>query len=74
MIRDYEYALNYLLWGQWDDLFTLMIRTNDDILCKKIHCFLKNYHFSTDKQEIIAEHDNLLFYIDHALDTVPLLE
>lgn len=74
MSKDYEYALNYLLWGQWDDLFTLMIRTNDDILCKKIHTFLQNYHFSKDKQQIITEHDNLLFYIDHALDTVALYD
>lgn len=66
---DYESALNYLLWGQWDDLFTLMIRTNDDILRKKIHVFLHQFHFSIERGQIMDTHDNLLHYIDHAIDT-----
>lgn len=65
---DYESALNYLLWGQWDDLFTLMIRTDDDILRKKIHVFLHKFHFSTKHTQIMETHDSLLFYIDHAID------
>lgn len=70
---DYESALNYLLWGQWDDLFTLMIRTDDDILGKKIHVFLQQFHFGTEQQQILKTHDNLLFYIDHAIDNTILM-
>lgn len=64
---DYDCALNYLLWGQWDDLFTLMIRTKDDLLCKKIHLFLHQYHFSTERENILQAHDDLLYYIGHAI-------
>ncbi|MEI3607121.1 YhdB family protein [Pseudogracilibacillus sp. SE30717A] len=67
MLPDYEYALNYVLWGRWDDLFTLMIRTNDDMLGKKIQLFLNAYYYSSKQKEIIDTHDELLFYIDHAI-------
>lgn len=67
-VDDYECALNYLLWGQWDDLFTLMIRTNDDILGKKIHVFLHEFHFGKEHSNVLETHDSLLYYIDHAID------
>jgi hypothetical protein len=70
MIPDYELALNYVLWGHWDDLFTLMLRTKDDLLEKKIHQFLHAYYYSSANKEIIATHDNLLFYIDHAMENM----
>ena len=64
---DYDKALYYTLWGQWDDLLLLMVRTNDDLLSKKIHHFLNAYHYATDQQEVISTHDNLLDYVDHAM-------
>jgi len=72
MLPDYEYALNYVLWGRWDDLFTIMIRTPDDMLGKKIQLFLHAYYYSSKQKEIIETHDDLLFYIDHAIETNPV--
>lgn len=68
MRHDYEYALHYILWGKWDDLFTLMLRTNDDLLSKRIQLFLHAYFYASKQSEIIHTHDDLLFYIDHAID------
>lgn len=68
MMGDYELALNYVLWGRWDDLFTLMLRTRDDLLGKKIQVFLHAYYYSSKNKEIINSHDQLLFYIDHAME------
>lgn len=39
MVPDYDKALYYTLWGQWDDLLVLMVRTKDDMLSKKIPAF-----------------------------------
>ncbi|MDY0406281.1 YhdB family protein [Virgibacillus sp. 179-BFC.A HS] len=68
---DYDKALYYMLWGQWDDLLVLMVRTRDDLLSKKIQHFLQAFHYSSDETQVIAAHDNLLYYIDHAMKTVP---
>ena len=70
---DYDKALYYTLWGQWDDLLLLMVRTKDDILSKKIHLFLNNFHYSSDQLKIIEAHDNLLDYVDHAMKYTPSL-
>ncbi len=70
-IPDYDRALYYTIWGQWDDLLLLMVRTNDDLLAKKIHLFLNAYHFSSDQRKILAAHDELLYYVDHAMKTMP---
>lgn len=72
-IPDYDKALYYTLWGQWDDLLVLMVRTNDDMLSKKIQLFLNDYHYSLDQSKIIASHDNLLYYIDHAMKYEPVV-
>lgn len=72
MVPDYELALNYVLWGRWDDLFTLMLRTRDDMLGKKIQVFLHAYYYSSKNKEIIDSHDQLLFYIDHAMENLLL--
>lgn len=64
---DYDKALYHTLWGQWDDLLVLMVRTKDDMLSKKIQVFLNEYHYSLDQSKIIDSHDNLLYYIDHAM-------
>jgi len=63
---EYEYALNYILWGRWDDLFTIMIRTDDDLLKKKIHQFLHAYYYSPTKDIILETHDELYEYLEHA--------
>ncbi|RLL44974.1 hypothetical protein D8M04_08860 [Oceanobacillus piezotolerans] len=73
MIPDYDKALYYTLWGQWDDLLVLMVRTNDDLLSKKIQQFLHSYNYSLDQRTIIEHHDNLLYYIDHAMKQTPTL-
>ncbi|MFD1037618.1 YhdB family protein [Virgibacillus byunsanensis] len=70
-IPDYDKALYFTLWGQWDDLLVLMVRTNDDVLSKKIQNFLHAYHYSLDQAKIFECHDNLLYYIDHAMKHLP---
>lgn len=72
-IHDYDKALYYTLWGQWDELLLLMVRTQDDLLSKKIHHFLNDYHYSQNKGKIITSHDNLLYYVDHAMKSLPTL-
>lgn len=67
MMNHYEHALHYVLWGKWDDLFTLMLRARDDMLRKKIEQFLNAYYYSINHNEIIEKHDELIDYIDHAL-------
>ena len=65
---DYDKALYYTLWGHWDDLLVLMIRTKDDLLAKRIEQFLYQYHFPKNEQKLMQSHDDLLQYIDHASD------
>ncbi len=67
MIHDYDKALYYTLWGQWDELLILMVRTKDDFLSKKIEKFLNAYHYSLDEEKIMRTHDQLLYYLDHAM-------
>ncbi len=66
-MNHYEHALHFVLWGKWDDLFTLMLRSNDDILRKRIEQFLHAYYYSINHHEIIERHDQLIEYIDHAM-------
>lgn len=70
-IPDYDKALYYTLWGQWDDLLVLMVRTDDDMLSKKIQSFLHAFHYSVDESKIVNSHDSLLYYIDHAMKYAP---
>ncbi|MCP3032429.1 YhdB family protein [Halobacillus sp. A1] len=63
---DYEKALNFMIWGQWDDLLVLMVRTNDHFLAKKIESFLHAYHYPDSEASLYVTHENLLHYIDHA--------
>ncbi|MCG5102041.1 YhdB family protein [Oceanobacillus alkalisoli] len=67
MIPDYDKALYYTLWGQWDELLVLMVRTDDDFLSKKIEQFLNAFHYSLDEEKIMRSHDQLLYYLDHAM-------
>lgn len=71
MTDDYEHALRYLLWGRWDELFTLMLRTNDDILGKRIQLFLHAYYYAPEQKTVLNTHDQLIEYIDHASASVP---
>lgn len=64
---DYEHTLHYLMWKKWDELFMMMIRTKDDFLEKKIHCFLHAYYYTRERQDILTNHKKLLAYINHAL-------
>lgn len=67
MLTDYENALFYVLWGEWDNLFDLMIRSEDDLLKKKIQTFLYSYYYTFSEKELIESHENLLAYLDHAI-------
>lgn len=66
-IPDYDKALYYTLWGQWDDLLVLMVRTSDDILCKRIEHFLHAYHYADREDEVLKYHTHLLYYVEHAM-------
>lgn len=64
---EYEYALNYVLWGRWDDLFTIMLRTKDNLLEKKIQQFLYAYYYPHLQYDMVETHDDLLHYLEHAM-------
>ncbi|MFD1017647.1 YhdB family protein [Thalassobacillus hwangdonensis] len=66
---DYDRALYYTIWGQWDDLLILMVRTDDHFLSKKIEVFLHAFHYSSTDQQLMESHEELLHYIDHAMAT-----
>lgn len=70
-IPDYDKALYYTLWGQWDDLLVLMVRTSDDMLSKKIQLFLNAYNYAPDQKTVLDSHDNLLYYLEHAMKNIP---
>ena len=65
---DYDKALHYTIWQQWDDLIVIMIRTSDDLLAKKINNFLNAFQAETSNQKIIQQHEHLLNYLDHAIE------
>lgn len=67
-IADYDKALYFTLWGQWDDLLVLMVRTKDDMLSKRIEAFLHAYHYTKNDDTVMSYHKNLLQYIDHAME------
>ncbi len=64
---DYDKALYYTIWQQWDDLIVIMVRTTDDLLAKKIKDFLSAFQSEKNTQIIIEQHENLLHYLDHAM-------
>ncbi|MBM7540063.1 YhdB family protein [Amphibacillus cookii] len=65
---DYDKALYYTMWQQWDDLLVIMVRTKDDLLSKKIEAFLHAFRFEKNTKTIIQLHENLLHYLDHAME------
>ncbi|KGP73079.1 hypothetical protein N782_07505 [Pontibacillus yanchengensis Y32] len=70
-MADYDKALYFTLWGQWDDLLILMVRTKDDFLSKKIETFLHAYHYSPEDDQVVTSHQSLMQYIDHAMIHLP---
>lgn len=66
IMNDYDHALHCVLWSKWEDLFTLMLRSRDDLLKKRIEQFLHAYFYSIDRQEVIDMHDQLIAYLDYA--------
>lgn len=66
---DYDKALHYMIWGQWDDLLVLMVRTKDQFLSKKIEIFLHACYYPVNEADMLESHESLLHYIDHAQDT-----
>lgn len=71
-MNDYEQALHYVLWGKWDELFTLMLRSHDDLLSKRIEHFLHAYYYALNQTEIVEKHDQLIAYLDFACHGVTL--
>ncbi|MCA0969735.1 YhdB family protein [Halobacillus litoralis] len=67
---DYDKALHYMIWGQWDDLLVLMVRTKDQFLSKKIEHFLHACYYPVHESDMLKSHESLLHYIDHAQDKV----
>ncbi|WP_440894827.1 YhdB family protein [Amphibacillus sp. Q70] len=65
---DYDKALYYTIWQQWDDLLVIMVRTKDDFLAKKINNFLCAFQSEKNTKKIIQQHENLLHYLDHAME------
>lgn len=66
---DYDRALYYTHRSEWDNLLILMVRTQDDLLSKKIEHFLHAYNFEHDYSVIQRRLTALLRYIDHAIET-----
>lgn len=67
-IVDYDKALYFTHRSQWDNLLILMVRTQDDILSKKIEQFLHAYNFDHDYTLIETHLNSLLRYLDHAFE------
>ncbi|MBU8613630.1 MULTISPECIES: YhdB family protein [Bacillus] len=65
---DYDKALYYTHRSQWDNLLILMVRTEDDLLSKRIEYFLHAYHFEQDYAVLEKMLYSLLRYIDHATE------
>jgi len=69
-VNDYTRTIYHVMSGEFDNLLLMMTRTKDDMLAKKIETFLHAYYYAPSNEEVIKNHDHLLYYIDHALDQV----
>ncbi|MFJ5963955.1 MULTISPECIES: YhdB family protein [unclassified Bacillus (in: firmicutes)] len=65
-VADYDKALYYTHRSQWDNLLILMVRTQDDLLSKRIEHFLHAYQFNRNDADVEKCLNGLLQYIDHA--------
>ncbi|MCY7670400.1 YhdB family protein [Bacillus altitudinis] len=68
-VADYDKALYYTHRSQWDNLLILMVRTQDDLLSKRIEHFLHAYQFNQNDADVEKCLYGLLQYIDHASET-----
>ena len=67
---DYEQVVYYVMKGKLNELFMLMLRSDDDLLAKKVKLFLHEYHFSIDQQRMIKYYDDLMDYVKHATNKI----
>lgn len=51
-VADYDKALYYTHRSQWDNLLILMVRTQDDLLSKRIEHFLHAYQFNRNDADV----------------------
>lgn len=72
IMEQYDYALQEIITENWHGLFFIMIRTDDDILRKKIEQLLQSFETAPSQNEIILYHEALLTYIHHAQRAVIL--
>lgn len=66
MMDEYNCVLEYLINENWNGLFFIMLRTNDDILRKKIEQLLHAFEHALKYDDILMSHEALLSYIHHA--------
>lgn len=66
MSDEYNCVLENMMNENWNGLFFIMIRTNDDILRKKIEQLLHSFEHAMVYDDILLSHEALLAYIHHA--------
>lgn len=64
-ITDYDKALYYTHHCACIDLSVLMMKTDDDILAKRIEKFVQAFIRETEFVKVKEARDNLLTYIDY---------
>lgn len=72
-VADYDKALYYTHRSQWDNLLILMVRTQDDLLSKRIEHFLHAYQFNrndADVEKCLPNYLQCLFPIGCLTDDV----
>ncbi|WLR42752.1 YhdB family protein [Bacillus carboniphilus] len=69
---DYDRALYYTHRSQWENLLILMVRTDDDLLAKRIEHFLHAYNFDSNYTNVEGKLNGLLQYVDNALNVLEL--
>ena len=68
----YDRVLYSVLSGQWNDLTVFIGQTTEDILAKRIEQFVVNLNLQVNEDKIRHSHENLLLYLDHAVEQIPL--
>ncbi|WP_377889100.1 YhdB family protein [Alkalihalobacillus sp. R86527] len=70
-ITDYDKALYYTHHCACIDLSVLMMKTDDDILAKRIEKFVHAFIRETEFMKVKDARDNLLTYIDYVYRMEP---
>lgn len=65
-MNEYEIVAEHLLDEDWEQLFFVMIRTPDDLLRKKIECYLQQYTSYYHPKTIQEAYNTLFTYLYHA--------